>query len=90
MVSMKSEEKEQAMSETPVEEFFYTTDYPHQWSSGPQIHTLNPDTNFMTRIASLEEAKALAEKNAVGGYGERRCVTTYGVRYVYKVNEQEY
>lgn len=64
----------------PKESYFYTTHYPHEWSSGPSMNTLNPDNGYQ-RIASLEEAKALAEKLAVGGYDERRCVTTYGVQY---------
>lgn len=64
----------------PKEEYFYTTLYPHEWSSGPSMSTLNPDRGYRP-IASLEEAKAIAEKLAVGGYDERRCVTTYGVNY---------
>ena len=74
------------MSENPKAEFFYTTNHPHQWSSGPSMSTLNPDKGY-AKIESLEEAKELAEKFRVGGYDERRCVTTYGVHY--KVDEQE-
>lgn len=74
------------MSENPKAEYFYTTDNPHQWSSGPTMSTLNPDKGYV-KIESLEEAKELAEKFKVGGYGDRRCVTTYGVQY--RVNEQE-
>jgi hypothetical protein len=74
------------MSENPQAEYFYTTNHPHQWSSGPTMSTLNPDKEF-ARIESLEEAKVLAEKFKVGGYNENRCVTTYGVQY--RVDEQE-
>lgn len=74
------------MSENLKPEFFYTTNHPHQWSSSPTMMTLNPDNGY-SRIESLEEAKALAEKFKVGGYDERRCVTTYGVHY--KIDEQE-
>lgn len=84
---MESNERKNKMTETPKEEFFYTTEYPHQWSSGPQVSTLNPDRDFRP-IESLEEAKALAEKFKVGGYNESRCVTTYGFRQIYKVDEQ--
>lgn len=84
---MESNERNNEMAETPKEEFFYTTDYPHQWTSGADVRTLNPDNGYRP-IETLEEAKELAEKYKVGGYGERRCVTTYGVRYVYKVDEQ--
>jgi hypothetical protein len=73
------------MSENPKAEFFYTTNHPHQWCSGPRMSTLNPDKGF-TQIESLEEAKELAEKFKVGGYSESRCVTTYGVHY--RVDEQ--
>jgi hypothetical protein len=61
-------------------EFFYTTNYPHRWSSGPTIHTLDIDARF-ERIESLERARELAEKAAVHGWGEDRCDTTFGVRY---------
>ena len=64
----------------PKEVYFYTTVYPHEWSSGPTMSTLNPDKGY-TPIESLEEAKGLAEKFAVRHAGERRCDTTYGVQY---------
>jgi hypothetical protein len=67
-------------NDKPKESYFYTTYYPHEWSSGPTMSTLNPNNGY-ERIQSLEEAKELAEKLAVGGYDERRCVTTYGVQY---------
>lgn len=85
-MTMESNENKKEVTETPKEEFFYTTEYPHEWSSGPRVSTLNPNT--LAPIASLEEAKELAEKFAVGGYGESRCVTTYGVQRIYKVDEQ--
>lgn len=72
-------------SNQPKGVYFYTTNHPHQWSSGPSMSTLNP-TNGFAQIQSLEEAKALAEKFRVGGYSEDRCVTTYGVQYT--VDEQ--
>lgn len=61
-------------------EFFYTTHYPHRWSSGPTIHTLDTEAGF-ERIESLERARELAEKAAVRGWDEGRCDTTFGVRY---------
>lgn len=65
--------------------FFYTREYPHQWTSGPLEITLNKENDWRP-IASLEEAKALAEKDATHGiYDESRCVTTYGIKTVYKV-----
>lgn len=59
------------------EKFFYTTYYPHRWSSGPTFHTWGP----FGPIASLEEAKALAEENKIASHGDDRCITTYGVYY---------
>lgn len=85
MLRRKSFRERVTMSETPEPEFFYTTHHPHQWSSGPSISNLNPDKGF-AKIESLEEAKALAEKFAVGGWGDSRCVTTYGIKY--RVDEQ--
>lgn len=58
-----------------MEQFFYTTDYPHRWSSGPSFQTLN---DKYVPITSLEEAKALAEKHRVASHGDDRCLTTYG------------
>jgi hypothetical protein len=79
-------EKKTQLNENPEAQFFYTTHNVHQWTSGPTLTTLNPDKGF-ARIESLEEAKELAEKFAVGGYGDNRCVTTYGVQY--RVDEQK-
>lgn len=61
-------------------EFFYTTNYPHRWSSGPSVHTRDMETGFEP-IESLERARELAEKAAVRGWGEDRCETTFGVQY---------
>jgi hypothetical protein len=74
------------MREDPKPQYFYTTNHPHKWNTGPSMSTVNPDNDFMP-IESLEEAKELAEKFKVGGWNEDRCVTTYGIQY--KVNEQE-
>lgn len=61
------------------EVFFYTTDTPHQWSSGATIHIFNSDWQ---PIESLEQAKELAEKNCVGSSGQHGYIkTTYGVYY---------
>ena len=58
-------------------EFFYTTNTPHQWSSGPVIHYWNGNRE----IESLEEAKALAEQHQVVSYSDDAVDTTYGVTY---------
>lgn len=76
---------ENNIPEGAVEEFFYTSHFPHRWSSGPTTHTFNLKT--LAPFASLQEVKAAAEKDFVGGYHENSCVTTYGVRYVMKVGE---
>lgn len=68
------------MKAEPTPEFFYSTNYPHKWGNGPIMSTVNPDRGH-ERIASLEEAKELAEKFKVGGWEENRCDTTYGVFY---------
>ena len=61
-----------------MEEFyFYTTLTPHRYTSGPSFHSWGPNG----RIASLEEAKALADEKRVASTGDDRCVTTYGVYY---------
>lgn len=65
-------------------QYFYTTEYPHRWGSGPRMTTWSGEGY----ISSLEEAKELAERHAtVGVYDESRCVTTYGV--FYRVDEKE-
>ena len=56
------------------EKFFFTTRYPHRWSSGPSFYTWGSNGP----IASLEEAKALAEAHKVASTGDDRCLTTYG------------
>ena len=57
------------------EKFFYTTYYPHRWSSGPDFRKWNDQYE---EIASLEEAKALAEQKKIASTGDDRCLTTYG------------
>lgn len=59
--------------------YFYTVDYPHRWTSGPQIYRFNETYGD---IGSLEEAKRLAELHRVESYDEGRAVTTYGVEYI--------
>lgn len=49
-----------------VESFFYTTNTPHEWSSGARLHYRNKENQL---IASLEEAKELALSEQVGVYG---------------------
>lgn len=65
--------------------YFYTKHYPHQCSSGPSVHEFEED---FKPIKSIELAEELANHYAVGGFSQRRCVTTYGVMYA--VNEQEW
>lgn len=68
--------------EQEIPEFFFTMTYPHRWSGGPDMLSLDPDT--WRPIESLEEAKAIAKAKRVGGYGDDRCETSYGVRYIPK------
>jgi hypothetical protein len=70
------------VEEEVVPEYFFTESYPHRWSGSPALIPFDPET--FRPIASLEEAKALAEKHRVGGYSETRCDTTYGVQYIPK------
>lgn len=58
--------------------YFYTTHTPYAWSSGPHMSLLNDKYEY---IASLEEAKALAEKHANPTTNDKCVVTTYGVEY---------
>lgn len=68
--------------------YFYTEDYPHRWGQGPREILWNPETG--TPIENLEEAKMLAEKKATHGiYNENRCVTTYGVKTEYHVEDKD-
>lgn len=59
------------------EHYFYTTHTPHRYTSGPSFHEWGPNG----KIASLEEAKELAEKYKVASHGDDRCITTYGISY---------
>lgn len=61
--------------------FFYTTDTPHEYSYGRQMHFWTPPPE-MRPIASLEEASELAAKAARGKPGYKGWVRTgYGVLY---------
>jgi len=66
-------------TESRTERFFFTKDFPHQWTTGPGVFHFDPQT--YEDIRTLERAKELSEQYFVGGYGEDRCVTTYGVEY---------
>lgn len=69
---------EEAVKTMPEVEFFFTTDYPHRWSSGANIRYF---TDQGGEIKSLDEAKELAEKYKINASDESRCVTTYGMRF---------
>lgn len=58
--------------------FFFTTHYPHRWTSGPSIHFHNPDKGYRP-ISSLEEAEELARTHAFESHSDDRIVTTFGV-----------
>ena len=63
-----------------AERYFYTTDTPHQWSSGPFMAFLKPGT--FEEIFSLEEAREIAESLRKGRSGQEDYVrTSYGVLY---------
>lgn len=68
--------------EREIPEFFFTMKYPHKWGGSTEILSLNPDT--WEPFSSLEEVKAMAKVKRVGGYGDDRCETSYGVRYIPK------
>lgn len=61
------------MPYTPVPHtvFFYTTDTPHKWSSGANIHKMNKRGEY---ISSLEEAETLAREAQVGLPGQESYV----------------
>lgn len=61
-------------------EYFFTTYYPHRWTSGESICVFDPQNKWRP-IDSIERAKEIAEEHRVDSYGENRCITTYGVRY---------
>lgn len=62
-----------------VVEYFFTTNYPYRWGSGPIVTNLNTET--WEPFASLEEAKKFAEAKRVVSDGEDRCDTTFGMQY---------
>lgn len=84
-MTKKNETQETSL---PVPEFFYTTNYPHRMSSGPDVWTLNPDT--MRPIESLAEAKELAERFYLVTYEEDHCETSYGLSYPVKQNSNDF
>lgn len=51
--------------------FFYTTETPHQWSDGPDMHHMNEDGEY---ISSLQEAEELARKAQSGIPGQEKYV----------------
>lgn len=57
--------------------YFYTTHYPHRWTSGTRVHTLDPENGYEP-IGSLKRARELAKKNAVKSSSDDRVTTTYG------------
>ena len=62
-------------------QYFYGTQKPHHWNSGPTLFYLNDD---YYPISSLEEARILAAKYQTGKPGyENYIKTTYGVTYDY-------
>lgn len=64
------------------ERFFYTTNTPYKWSSGPSIHYWNLISKTdMREIASLDEARDLARKHRVHSMGIDCVTTTYGIEY---------
>lgn len=64
--------------ETPI--YFYTTDYPHHWTSGPSVYTLADST--YESLVSLEEAREHAIRHQEGKPGEKDYVaTSYGVMF---------
>lgn len=68
------------------EKFFFTRNYPHRWTSGPDVSMYNDDLNGLKFIQSLEEAKELAEKYHVGGSTKDTCHTRYGI--IYELDEE--
>lgn len=66
-----------------TEKFFYTTDTPHQWSSGPSVHTMWFDEDKkMHTLTSIDEAREAARRARKGKWGEEKYVkTTYGVTF---------
>lgn len=64
--------------------YFYTTNYPYRWGSGPKFHVLN---NEYGEIASLEEAKELARQHEYKSSSDERCDVSYGVAYTLEEDE---
>jgi len=59
-------------------EFFYTTDTPHQWSSGPRLNFY--DSEKRDFIHDFDRARECALKARAGKVGyESHVVTSFGV-----------
>lgn len=73
------EEQLALLEEMQKPSYFYTTDTPHEWSSGPSVWTRTPKGEL---IESLEHARQLALDARKGRSGySGHVVTTYGVSY---------
>ena len=59
-----------------TKKFFYTTDTPYQWSSGPTLHFYNDEYK---PIASIEEAEELALVHLNVTSGDDCVYTAFGV-----------
>lgn len=56
--------------------YFYTTDTPYAWSSGPNIFYFDENMEY---ISSLDKAKELALEHRSGKPGEEKYIeTNYG------------
>lgn len=78
----RNQSKIQKSKEDKAQEvFFYTTDTPHQWSSGKNVHESDV-MNGYAPIPDLERAKELALSHQVGRAGEKNYVrVTWGVKH---------
>lgn len=76
-----------ALLEGGTEEYFVSESWPHKWTSGPTILTLNPEKR-LSRFESLDEAKELAEKRNNPDWGkEECCIGRYGVTYTFDIEK---
>jgi len=78
-----------ALLEGGTEEYFVSESWPHKWTSGPTILTMNPEKRFAP-FESLDEVKEIAEKrnNPKWGY-EECCIANYGVTYTFELERGE-
>jgi hypothetical protein len=68
--------------------FFYTKDYPHQWTSGRDYYFRDYENEpWGMPLESLDDAKRCAEQGRVKATNKRRCDTTYGEMIEYKVED---